>query len=117
MVYRMGDTYLDKMLSVPFLYDEMDSVFYKEFTLMRESAAAIAAEADAEIARLREWRHYPIDMPLTAEGMGPATIGVDAASVVYEVWDENCTSHGAFPNLRAALDLAMRLNAAPDGPA
>jgi hypothetical protein len=83
---------------------------------MREASTEIA-RLNAEIARLKGWRHYPIDMPLTAEGMGPATIGVDAASVVYEVWDENCTSHGAFPNLREALDLAMRLNAAPDAPA
>jgi hypothetical protein len=79
-------------------------------------ATKIAAEADAEIDRLKQWRHYPIDMPLTAEGMGPATIGFDAASVIYEVWDENCTSYGAFPQLRQAIELAMRLNSLPENP-
>jgi hypothetical protein len=86
------------------------------FHAARTKVSSVAAEADAEIARLKQWRHYPIDMPLTAEGMGPATIGFDAASVIYEVWDENCTSYGAFPQLRQAIELAMRLNSLPENP-
>jgi hypothetical protein len=76
-----------------------------------------ALEAEAEVKRLRrviqrlkDWRHYPIDLPVTADGKGPAIIGEDAAYMTYEVWDDACISHGLFTTMRAAINLAMRLN-------
>lgn len=32
-------------------------------------------------------KSFVVEMPLTADGDGPATIGKDAASIVYEVWE------------------------------
>ena len=61
---------------------------------------------------VRKWFHYPIEMPLTADGQGPATVGNDAASISYEVWDQALSTHGSFENLPDAINEAMRLNGA-----
>lgn len=74
-----------------------------------DAAVALALEAAADC---RKWFHYPIEMPVTAEGQGPATVGVDAAKITYEVWDELLRSHASFDNLPDAINEAMRLNAA-----
>jgi hypothetical protein len=63
---------------------------------------------------VRQWFHYPIEMPLSADGQGPATIGADAASITYEVWDVLLNTHASFDNLHDAINEAMRLNAALD---
>lgn len=60
---------------------------------------------------VRRWQYYPIQMPLTADGQGPATIGVDATTITYEVWDREQTSYGSFENLPDAINESMRLNA------
>lgn len=60
---------------------------------------------------VRRWQYYPIQMPLTDDGHGPATIGVDATTITYEVWDRELTSHGSFGNLPDAINESMRLNA------
>jgi hypothetical protein len=41
----------------------------------------------AGMAERRELPFYIVGMPLTKSGNGPATIGFDAASIQYEVWD------------------------------
>jgi hypothetical protein len=61
---------------------------------------------------VRTWYYYPIEMPLSADGQGPATVGVDAAKITYEVWDRALTTHASFDNLPDAINEAMRLNAA-----
>jgi hypothetical protein len=44
--------------------------------------------SEAAAILLKEpWSHYVIDVPYTADGHGPANIGEDAASLVFEVWD------------------------------
>lgn len=58
----------------------------------------------------RLWQHYPIEMPLTADGNGPATVGVDAVKITYEVWDHFFVTHGSFDYLPDAINEAMRLN-------
>lgn len=60
---------------------------------------------------VRKWFHYPIIMPITEDGKGPATIGTDAHSVTFEVWDQLYNSHASFDNLPDAINEAMRLNA------
>lgn len=60
-------------------------------------------------ANCRAWDFYPIEMPLTKDGNGPATVGVDADKVTYEVWDYDYTSHGSFDNLPDAINLAIKL--------
>lgn len=60
---------------------------------------------------VRRWQYYPIQMPLTADGQGPAPIGVDATTITYEVWDREQTSYGSFENLPDAINESMRLNA------
>ncbi|HEX7856258.1 MAG TPA: hypothetical protein VF503_21490 [Sphingobium sp.] len=62
-------------------------------------------------ANVRYWPYYPIEMPITAEGFGPASIGKDAAKLTYEVWDQTCLSHGSFNLLPDAINEAMRLSA------
>ncbi len=59
----------------------------------------------------RKWFYYPIEMPLTANNEGPATVGIDAAKITYEVWDMLFNTHGSFSNLPDAINEAMRLNA------
>ena len=56
--------------------------------------------------------YYPIEMPLTKDGRGPATIGKDAAKMTYQVWDQFCDSHGDFEFLSDAIRHAQKLNAA-----
>lgn len=57
--------------------------------------------------------YYPIEMPLNADGHGPATVGEDAASMAFEVWDQFCDSHGRFDRLSDAIRRARQLNALP----
>lgn len=59
---------------------------------------------------VRRWFYYPIEMPVTAEGMGPATVGDDADRITYEVWDVLLNSHSSHDNLPDAINEAMRLN-------
>lgn len=63
-------------------------------------------------ADVRQWPFYPIQMPFNADGKGPATIGVDAADIAYEVWDIEFNTHASFNNLPDAINEAMRLSIA-----
>lgn len=56
----------------------------------------------------RTWPFYVIEMPLTAEGQGPASIK-EADSVTYEVWDHFCNSHGSHKYLPDAINQALQL--------
>ena len=59
----------------------------------------------------RKWDFYPIEMPLTKEGQGPAIPGKDEiASITYEVWDRLLNTHASFGNLPDAINEAMRLS-------
>ena len=60
---------------------------------------------------VRKWFYYPIEMPLSADDQGPATIGKDAAKISYEVWDQMLVgTHASFDNLPDAINEAIRLN-------
>jgi hypothetical protein len=59
---------------------------------------------------VQDWWHFPIEMPLDANGDGPATVGVDAVKITYEVWDRLLVTHGSFDNLPDAIDAAMLMN-------
>jgi hypothetical protein len=59
---------------------------------------------------VRKWLYYPIIMPITADGKGPATVGADAVEIVFEVWDQLYNTHASFDNLPDAINEAMRLN-------
>lgn len=59
---------------------------------------------------VREWEYYPIEMPVDSEGRGPATIGVDAVRMTYEVWDQSFNTYASFDNMPDAINEAMRLN-------
>ena len=58
---------------------------------------------------IRTWPFYPIEMPLTGDGKGPATVGIDAAEITYEVWDAFCNSYGSHKYLPDAINQAMAL--------
>lgn len=58
-----------------------------------------------------DWFYYPMILPVTEDGDGPAIIGDDAAKLVYEVWDQELTSHGSFDTLYQAINKAMELEA------
>jgi hypothetical protein len=59
----------------------------------------------------RKWRFYPVEMPLTPDGQGPAIPGRDLiGSLTYEVWDRELTSWATFDNLPDAINYAMRRN-------
>ncbi len=59
---------------------------------------------------VHKWYYYPIPMPVSASGMGPATIGDDATSMTYEVWDQVFNTHGSFEFLVDAINHAIKLN-------
>jgi hypothetical protein len=59
---------------------------------------------------VRRWSYYPIEMPVNSDGQGPATVGVDAVAITYEVWDKLFNTHASFDNLFDAINEAMRLN-------
>ena len=63
---------------------------------------------------MRLWMYYPIMMPVTADGDGPATVGDDAARITFEVWDRSCTSYSSHEFLADALNEAIRRNVAHD---
>jgi hypothetical protein len=58
----------------------------------------------------RDWFYFPIEMPVTSAGWGPATVGLDADKITYCVWDKLFNEHGSFDNLYDAINGAMRLN-------
>jgi hypothetical protein len=58
----------------------------------------------------RDWFYFPIEMPVTSAGWGPATVGLDADKITYCVWDKLFNEHGSFDNLYDAINEAMRLN-------
>lgn len=58
------------------------------------------------------WFYYPIVMPLSADGNGPASVEKgEARKLTWEVWDQEFTTHGSFEILSDAIDKAMELNA------
>lgn len=57
----------------------------------------------------RTWPFYAIEMPLTEEGNGPATVGEDASKITYEVWDHFCNSYGSHDYLPDAINQALLL--------
>lgn len=59
---------------------------------------------------VRQWFFFPIEMPINARGEGPATVGVDAVHISYEVWDQLLNTHSQHDNLSDAINEAMRLN-------
>ena len=61
-------------------------------TWMIAARAAIAAMQPsvaqaAKVLSQSELPSYVVEMPITASGNGPATVGFDAARMTYEVWD------------------------------
>ncbi|WP_394436728.1 hypothetical protein ACGGKE_07790 [Sphingobium naphthae] len=87
-------------------------------------AGRVYDDEDGRVARLEdahppadaaavagEGFYYVIDMPLNAEGLGPATIGKDAVKMTYQVWDQYCDTHGEFDLLSNAIRHAQQLNA------
>lgn len=61
------------------------------------------------LPNVRQWWHYPIQMPVNAEGQGPVSIS-EATDILYEVWDRSLQSHDSFDNLPDAINDAMRRN-------
>lgn len=126
---RMTD---DELLAQINAHDPFDEEFAKRFRALAAERDALdeacitwsevsqrnyqrAKAAEAEIARFRDvrrWYFYPIEMPLTEDGQGPATVGIDAARLSYEVWDVCLNKHASFDNLPDAINEAIRLNAA-----
>ena len=94
-------------------YDEIKELKSALRRIEREEKPTDAdriAELEAENARLRdcrEWMFYPVEMPLSADGQGPATVGVDAVSISYEVWDRLLNSYSSHGNLPDAINDAM----------
>lgn len=58
---------------------------------------------------VRQWYHYPIEMPINKDGNGPCSIE-EAAAIVYEVWDRDHRTHSSHRNLPDAINDAMRRN-------
>jgi ADP-ribose pyrophosphatase YjhB (NUDIX family) len=91
---------------------------FNHFEVMLQGIAAWRKEQrfkilEAQVASMenvRGWQYFPIMMPLTAKGDGPATIGHDATQIKFEVWDQALETYGSFEFLPDAINEAMRLN-------
>ena len=92
---------------IPQSWDDLMGTKHVQFPRTTPLAEALAVPLNC-----RKWPFYPIEMPTTADGKGPATIGIDAASVEYEVWDQDFNTHASFNNLADAINEAMRLSIA-----
>ncbi len=88
-----------------------------QIALWSDTPAQPAPDVVGLPADVRQWPFYPIQMPFNADGKGPATIGVDAADIAYEVWDREFNTHASFNNLPDAINEAMRLSIAALAPA
>jgi hypothetical protein len=79
-----------------------------------------AARVLADMVEKREWPCYPIEMPLTYEGKGPATLGVDATDMSYEVWDavslRALSEHEKLPDAIASWLRALAEQEWPSNP-
>lgn len=74
-----------------------------------------AARVLADHMQERRWAAYPIIMPITKDGRGPATIGEDADSVLFEVWDATTLSAiSSHEHLPDAIEAALRAIAKPN---
>lgn len=76
--------------------------------------SAIEAVDPVTFCDVRKWEFYPIEMPVTSDSRGPATVGKDAVRIEYEVWDRTYTSYGSHDNLPDAINQAMFLNGFAD---
>ena len=58
------------------------------------------------------WRYFVVDVPLDKDGNGPVEVGVDAASVTYEVWDklDGLATVAVFDRLSDAIDFCVRMS-------
>ena len=101
-----------RALSAALEAEKAESVkFRKGWSLAVDQCDKEYARADmCASSNVREWFHYPIEIPLTTEGNGPAKVGVDAVQISYEVWDRLLNTHATFDNLPDAINEAMRLN-------
>lgn len=61
--------------------------------------------------RLCSLAYHVVEMPLNANGDGPATVGVDAAKMTYEIWDATTLNPvKSFGLLAEANALCLLLN-------
>lgn len=91
--------------------------FHKAWEAARSTILAAIPPAEPwQPPSVRTWPHYPVPMPVTADGKGPATIGVDAVAIEYEVWEAEPPHHAvaSFDNLPDAINEAMRISFAPE---
>jgi hypothetical protein len=60
---------------------------------------------------VRQWAYYPIIMPLTSEGNGPASVeNGEVRELSWEVWSRDLSeSFGPFDNLCDAINESIRL--------
>ena len=64
---------------------------------------------------VRRWDFYPIVMPLTKDGNGPASAG-EINRLTWEVWDRCHQSHASYDNLSDAINDCMSSNALAAAP-
>lgn len=122
---RAVETTFDKVESLSHDWGEDGCAYIDRDEALTEIRALSPTPADpvAEAARVladhmkeRRWQYYPIEMPLTKDGQGPATLGDDAVSVSYEVWEAGTlravSSHECLPD---AIEAALRALAQKEG--
>ena len=79
-----------------------------DFDYVANLCGADMTDTPVTQADCREWFYYPIEMPLDADGNGPAS-HKEAVKIVYEVWDRCCDTFGSYEHLSDAINEAMRL--------
>jgi len=71
-------------------FADLDPDHRERFHKFARAAIAAMQPSVAQAAKVlsqAELPSYVVEMPITASGNGPATVGFDAARMTYEVWD------------------------------
>ena len=83
-------------------FDTATEIALKSPAQPKPDAVREAAKVLADAMEKREWTFYPIEMPVNESGYGPATVGADATSIIYEVWEagtlRSISSHNTLPD-------------------
>jgi len=105
---RLTDIGMFMEKAVRFRGKDLDAMSFDE---LKQALIEVIRLARSFRMPWQERMFYVIMMPLDVGGRGPASIADgDAREITWEVWDQNCTSHGTYNTLEGAMLRAEECN-------
>lgn len=119
---QTAERLLDELLDAHSVYQHAYDAELKDarWKYKETRAAVLSAITVSEGWKLvpvdtREWPLFVVPMPLNKNGSGPATIGDDAVTIQYEVWDRTYKVVSTHDNISDAVETCL-LAATPEAP-